>query len=91
MMITIEMKLRRQTINDCSGSPLDDSHLKSVYQKEQLTRSASIISSQSVDHVDPLLAANNSSMDYVDATVTDQQLTGSRDICTTSLQSACQV
>ena len=91
MTVTTEVKLRRQaaSFTDYTGS-LDESRMKNVDLKEQLTRSTSTISNRSIDHVDPLLTTDSSVMDCVDS-VTNQQLTGNRDIHVTSRRSACQV
>lgn len=91
MVITAEVKLRRQTTSftDHTGS-LDYGHMKSIDHREQLTRSASTVSSRSVDHVDPPLTTNSSATDCVDS-VANQWITGSRDIRVTSRRSACQV
>lgn len=89
ILVTIEVKLRRQAASLDYSSSLDEGHVKSISHKDQLTRSISAISSQSV--VDPPLTTSNSPMDCVDSVLTDQQLTGDRGSCTTSRKPACQV
>lgn len=89
ILVTTEVKLRRQTASLDYSRSLDEGHIKSISHKDQLTRSTSTISSQSV--VDPLLTTSNSPVDCVDSVLTDQQLTSDHASCTTSRKPACQV